>query len=68
MIDTTDAPRSTAYSTVRTVHATDSSGGNVRRAEEDEDAEIDAVVRQKARRPIESREIEALVELRSATG
>jgi len=35
----------------------------VRCAEEDEDAEIDAVLRQKSRCRIESRELEALVKL-----
>jgi len=37
--------------------------GNVRCAEEDKDAEIDAVLREKTRRRIESREIEPFVEI-----
>src|SRR6266446_508219 len=41
---------------------------NVRCAEKDEDAEIDAVLREKARRPIESRKIEAFVEMRCRDG
>jgi len=41
---------------------------NVRCAEEDKDAEIDAVLGEKARRRIESREIEAFVEICSRDG
>ena len=69
MIDTTAAPRATAYSTVRTVQSTDSVDGHVRRAEEHEDAQVDVVVGEKLRRAIEAREVEPLVELRQrATG
>jgi len=41
---------------------------NVRCAEEDKDAEIDAVLREKARRRIKSREIEPFIEMRCPDG